>query len=186
MRSFAAHGVKLRGLPAWRLKRALAAGRGARRIENNLTGDLGKLVNVHGFDFIFHHYERYAVVLRKPIFEFTLHELLPLTFIDDRGRAWRPDRHFFTDGGSVPKCLQWAFDPLDALPGYIFHDAACLHGGLWCMEPGGYTFEFHKLGRYERDAMLYAIQEICGMGRIKRDLVWCGVRAFALVTGQWD
>jgi hypothetical protein len=46
-------------------------------------------------------------MLVTDIYEFTLDPENPLTLHMPDGTEMQPDRHFFTDQGSVPHCLDW-------------------------------------------------------------------------------
>lgn len=184
MRTFAEQGYRKSCANAFLLKRAIA--RGEPRIENILVGERGRIINLHGYDWVWHHDERYCLFLTKPIFEFTLHDPLPITFEDHNYDLWRPNRHGFSDGGSIPIVGQVFISPFSYLPIYIFHDDSCKNGGLWCLRYGDTEWRFVKLGRGARDDMLDDMAEVCGMGIIKRSVVHIGVRSFAFVTHQWD
>jgi len=184
VRVFAAQGYRKSIANAVMLKRAIA--KGEKRIENILTGKRGRIMNLHGYTWIWHHDERYCIVFTKPIFEFTLHEPLAITFEDHNHDLWRPNRHGFSDGGTVPIIIQPFISPFSYLPIYIFHDDSCEHKGLWCLRYGENEWKFVHLGRGARDDMLDDMAEVCGMGVVNRDAVHFGVRAFAFITGQWD
>jgi hypothetical protein len=70
---------------------------------------------------------------RKTKHEFWLDEFAPLTYVQDDGWMIQPDKHFWTDFGSIPLWLQW-YLPKDEFLGYFPHDSAYQSGkghGLW-------------------------------------------------------
>ena len=120
----------------------------------------------------------------KPIREVTLSETNPITYVDADGYGWQSDRHFKTDWGSVPRCVQLlpGYDR-ERYVGYLLHDSAynvhdAANGhGLWrtktvletSVDASGMisflpvqkflavreNFEFIRLDRGQVDAMLH-------------------------------
>jgi hypothetical protein len=66
-------------------------------------------------------------LFRVTLYEFTLSDLHPLTFRTPGHWHYRPDRHFVTDMGSIPRPLQLLFPKDEFLLSYLFHDSLCLH-----------------------------------------------------------
>jgi hypothetical protein len=126
-----------------------------------------------GYSLAVHHYEKTILRRNTAIYEFRLDADTPLTFAGADGVLWRPDRYFLTDLGSVPKVLQIAL-PKDECLGYLFHDSAYAHGGLWCSFLGS-AWAFTKMDRSEADALLRAMVA-AQWGWPKAAAVWAGVR----------
>lgn len=115
----------------------------------------------------------------KQLYEFQNYMPDPLTCVLPCMRIVRPDRHFTTDLGSVPKTLQ-ALAPIyfakDRFPkSYIFHDSHYKHGGGWFAIKGGW--EFRRLTRKQADDILREMVLLEGGSRIAARLIWAGVRA---------
>jgi hypothetical protein len=113
----------------------------------------------------------------KQIYEFTNHKNDPLTC--KMGLIlYRPDRHFYTDLGSVPKTFQkllprW-FAKDRFAKSYIFHDSAYKHKGVWVNVNG--KWEFRALTRKQADEMLYEMILLEGGSRAAARLIYAGVR----------
>lgn len=114
----------------------------------------------------------------KQIFEFTNNPDNPLT-CELRGNLYRPDNHFFTDMGSVPKALQLLcpkWFAKDRYPlSYIYHDSAYRHGGHWVAAPG--NWHFIPMTRKQVDNVLREMIILEGGGRANARTIWLGVRA---------
>ena len=68
---------------------------------------------------------------KRTLYEYHADPDAPMTFLI-RGVYIRPDRHGFTDMGSVPEFLQYLFCPKDLHnPSFILHDSACREHGLY-------------------------------------------------------
>jgi len=127
------------------------------------------------YDCPFHHWQ--GGFFGKEIYEFTNSALDPLTYSDDI--MLRPDNHFMTDLGSVPKLLQ-ATAPIwfakDRFPrSYIFHDSGYKHSGHWVAVKGGWHFV--KMTRKQVDRYLREMILAEGGSRSAANLVYAGVRA---------
>ncbi len=114
----------------------------------------GRFINYQGYKAPWHHNESSLIFFRKAIFEFSLDSKAPLIFEDKDGNWWMPDRHFFTDWGSIPITLQWLI-PKDTYLGYLFHDSGYKHHGLWFSEAGYQKFCFKKLTMTQANELLY-------------------------------
>lgn len=114
----------------------------------------------------------------KPRFEFTNDPRQPLTY-DDSVLLMRPDNHFMTDLGSVPRFLQKAvpiwFDRARFPKSYIFHDSAYLHGGHWCGVKG-HGFKFTPMTRKKVDELLRDMILAEGGSKMAARLIHAGVR----------
>lgn len=137
-------------------------------------------INLKGYEAPKVRDEKYCFGLLPPkaIYEFTLNSRFPLTlkFID--GFYYRPNKHFFTDQGSVPRLVQF-FVPKDRfLLSFIMHDSAYKDGGLWkCKEYDG-EYKFYKMTRSESDYFLQQmiLLEPTPGGLPSALTVWIGVR----------
>lgn len=114
----------------------------------------------------------------RQIYEFTNDPSQPLTYEDGNTNLIRPDRHTFTDLGSVPKLLQarlpgW-FAKDRYCPAYIFHDDAYARGGWWFAVAGGW--EFRKITRKQADQYLWQMCRDLGAGRANAYAIYVGVR----------
>jgi hypothetical protein len=116
------------------------------------TGMMGQ---AKGYDERLDHYDRWGWLWEKPIYEITINQSKPLTYIDTNGDLWQPDFHFLTDFGSIPP-------PLQSVPGldrerfanaYLFHDSSYTHKGLWMLNSTG-NYRFVGLERKKCDEML--------------------------------
>jgi hypothetical protein len=113
--------------------------------------------------------ERWGLLWRVPYFEFQIDLMCPLTFWDDDGTAYQPDRHVLpTDGGSIPPPL-WAIPGLSPqrLPrAYPFHDCAFRYGGLYARDRARPFdgFHFRRMGRRECNELLGRMAPADGAG----------------------
>jgi len=99
-------------------------------------------------------------IFPKAIYEFTLDEDDPLTFVDTDGTRIQPDRHLAeTDMGSVPWLAQLAIPKDRFLLSFLFHDSAYKHHGLYFAVAGSDLFVFVPLSRKEVDDLL---RQMCG------------------------
>jgi hypothetical protein len=115
-------------------------------------------------------------VFPRAIFEFTSEAVAPLSYETDTGRMIRPDRHFFTDGGSVPLLAESLIQRDAFLPAYLFHDSAYEHGGLFECPQGSDIFTFRPYTRAEADELLrQQILDLAGTATEAR-VVWLAVR----------
>ena len=114
----------------------------------------------------------------KELYEFTNDDADPLT-CELGCRLIRPDHHYLTDLGSVPKTLQYIcpkWFAKDRYPrSYLFHDSAYKHGAIWIGVPGGWKKV--KATRKEVDQMLYDMIILEGGSRANARTIWMGVRA---------
>ena len=127
-----------------------------------------------------------------PVYEFTLDAVNPLTFIQADGVAVQPDRHFFTDWGSIPKAVQLipGFDAHDWLA-FLFHDSGYQNAGLYFKAPIATGFEFVAMTRLEVDDWM--LNGIYAQGATERrerrahfagPIIYRAVRMFA--WAPWD
>jgi len=70
------------------------------------------------------------------VYEYTAKEK-PLTFVHSDGTRLQPDRHFFTNQGSIPRFPPFIrmFIPKDRFLGFYLHDSGYMDKGLWVLKP---------------------------------------------------
>jgi hypothetical protein len=126
-----------------------------------VSANHGHFLNIKGYTLV-EDKERSAAY-GKAIYEYTAVKKHPLTYVDKQGDLWRPDNHFFTDQGTVPKLPQILI-PKDRFLGFYFHDSARKFGGLWkwnvmALDNAPTTtrdlWVFQPLPIKQTDAMLY-------------------------------
>jgi hypothetical protein len=132
----------------------------------------------HGFDLDPAYQEKYLLFFPKMIYEYEADVKHPLTFVHPDGRQFRPDNHFFTDMGSVPRVLQILVPKDRFLLGFILHDSCYRFKGLWVSGNNGKSFLFTELLRAEADELLrlMAIYDPCPGNWLTSSAVWAGVR----------
>lgn len=102
----------------------------------------------------------------------------PLTYIAPSGLEIQPDKHFFTDFGSIPPPLM-AFPSLSRtrfFHSYLFHDSGCRHKGLWMRDSCYGPFTFRKLTRLEMDEWLSIWIGAQHGNATQRAMIYAGVR----------
>jgi len=113
-------------------------------------------------------------------YEFINSKRFPLTFHHPDGYLVRPDNHFVTDMGSVPKKLQglvpWLFAKDLWLRDYILHDSGYKHGGLWFAKHDVTIYIFCKMPRSRVDELLDLTIHASGGSCISSAPIWAGVR----------
>jgi hypothetical protein len=77
---------------------------------------------------------------RRPIYEYNRHKLTPVTLYVAPGVYVQPDRHFFTDMGSVPELIQYGIPKDLHNPSFVLHDWPCISHTLY--------FSSHPEGPY--------------------------------------
>lgn len=127
----------------------------------------------------------YLCIFTKALYEVRMDKLAPLTYTDEEGTEYRSNDVFETDFGTLPLVVQPVLPKDRFLLSYLLHDSACVNGGLFKKRPGEFKFTFVRMGRRERDNLLYSMILAEGGNVTQRLAVYVGVRAFAYVTGQW-
>ncbi|CAK0740921.1 hypothetical protein CCP3SC15_1110003 [Gammaproteobacteria bacterium] len=100
----------------------------------------------------------------KAIYEFNLSKDWPLTLVADNGRQYTPDRHYFTDMGSIPRFLQFLV-PKDRSLAFFTHDSSYEFGGLYI------NGIFCALTREQADDLLYQGM-LCDPIPVARPIAW--------------
>ena len=102
-----------------------------------------------------------------------LHE--GLAYFAPDGRAWAIPEGFEMDFGSIPEPLEW-------LPGLEPYGSEgdcpyALHDWLYYSHRSG---QDRCRDRKDADQILYDSLRVCGVGRVRAYVIWCGVR-----VGGW-
>ena len=124
---------------------------------------------------------------QKPIREFRLNLAAPLTYVDDAGTKWQPDRHFLTDWGSIPRVCQLmpGYDR-ERFVGFLLHDSMCIdHGaghGLWCKPQGAHEYHFEAIPSRQAHACLEPMLLADGA---RPSLAWAIARAVRWFGPRW-
>ena len=114
---------------------------------------------------------------KRTLYEYTADPCNPPTFCVEPHTFIQPDKHFFTDMGSVPEALQ-AIVPKDLhLPSFILHDSACGHKGLWYADALQGPYIFRRISSREAARLLGMSLYAAGY-RYRADLVYRAVRRF--------
>ena len=115
----------------------------------------------------------------KVRYEFRLYDPDPLTW-HAGGAEWQPDRHFSSDGGTIPRIIQCipALQKDRYWQSYGFHDSHYRYGGLYR------NGLFIRQGRKAADQRLYDQLLAEGATVATAKTVWGFVRAFGGFA--WD
>ncbi len=121
---------------------------------------------------------RWGMFWRIPLSQFTTGRL-PLTFHDFDGTAYQPDRHFPTDGGSIPPFM-WGIPFLQLNPmawprSYPLHDSLFTYGGLYVRRRGETYFKFREIPRVFGDGLLRRMVIADGAGMVDAAAIRLGV-----------
>jgi len=130
-----------------------------------------------GFEIRPDHQDKYLLIFKKTIYEFTLNEKNPLIFVHPDGTWYMPDRHFFTDQASIPRVLQ-TLVPKDRFIGPYLHDSCYRHKGLWVSRTQGRSWLFDDMLREEADELLrlMCIYDPFPTNRATAFAIWAGCR----------
>ena len=115
-----------------------------------------------------------------PLFEYRSQQVLPdLIYTDKNGTLYQLDRHFFTDGGSVPPSVRWMpfahLDPWNFPRAYLFHDCTYNFGGIYIKYPNDDVFKFRLRTRGETDALLSDMLFLDGATNIDERTIMSGI-----------
>jgi hypothetical protein len=163
--------------------------------------DIGYFVNqapCWGWSATFVHLERrgfWPFRYTVPLYEFSLHQDHPLTYVDHRGRQWRPDQHRYTyDGGTIPPPFRWMknYNALSYPRSYAYHDSAwdettdvpgfegeCLHG-LWMLDPAFKDSDWHfvQMTRNETNLLMRDMLLVEGASEAQAKAIYLAVERF--------
>ena len=114
------------------------------------------------------------------IYEYTAREKA-LTFVNKHGTRYQPDRHFFTDQGSIPRFPPFIrmLIPKDRFLGFYLHDSAYMDKGLWI------DGRFTPMTRKQVDDLLYdmILADPIPGSKATAGLVWSHVRMYGWTAG---
>lgn len=117
---------------------------------------------------------------RVPLFDYRWQQVLAdLTYIDDDGNQYQLDRHFETDGGSIPPAVRWMpfahLDPWNFARSYLFHDCTYGIGGCYIKYVGETTFKFRLRTREETDGLLGDMLPLDGATNADQKTIMSGI-----------
>lgn len=126
-------------------------------MSKNFIGQIGGLTPIMDEN----NMPKYHKVLwyRVPLFDYRWQQVLAdLIYIDDNGVKYQLDRHFETDGGSIPPVVRLTpfvhLDPWNFSRSYLYHDCVYQYGGLYIKYPEDSEFKFRLRTRNETDHLL--------------------------------
>lgn len=94
---------------------------------------------------------------RIPLFEYQCTNP-QLVYTDEIGVQYQLDRHFQTDGGTIPPLVRLMpgahLDPFNFIRSYLYHDCICLFGGLYIKYPHDSVFKFRLIKRERSNIFL--------------------------------
>lgn len=116
-------------------------------------------------------------------FEFTLSPIAPLTWVDESGREWQPDRHYVTDLGSIPRIVSWVPGYEPSRLAFLFHDSAYVPvpgrgHGLYARMNDFHHAAFASLTRAQADDLMRQMLISEGVRSSAARVIWAAVRAF--------
>ena len=96
---------------------------------------------------------------RIPLFEYRYQQVVSdMVYTDENGVQYQCDRHFLTDGGSIPPFVRLTpgvhLDPWNFPRAYLFHDCTYQLGGSYIKYPNEDIFRFRFRTRKETDDLL--------------------------------
>jgi len=129
-------------------------------------------------------YNKGLVWYRIPLFDYQENPGYPLIYTDTQGNQYSLDRHFETDGGSIPSLCQTIpfanLNPFNFPRAYLFHDSAYQYGGLYIKYAGETGFKFRLMTRKETDGSMPDWLYYDGANWWTRRVICTG-----LATGSW-
>ena len=114
---------------------------------------------------------------KRTIYEYTADHDAPLTYQFCNHGYLRPDKHGFTDLGSVPEILQLIIAKDLHNPSFIVHDSGCIYRGLWFSASLYGTYTFCPMGSRRMHELLDDMLTKAGYTR-RGALAESGCRAF--------
>ena len=116
----------------------------------------------------------------RPLYDFTLDPIDPLTFHSGDGLEIQPCRAFVTDLGSIPEVVQLLIPALDRARyarSYLFHDSAYVKHLAWARYSPKLPFARLQVTRQWADGYLRAMLLAEGAWQATAQTVYAGVRA---------
>jgi hypothetical protein len=97
----------------------------------------------------------------------------------------QPDRHYTSDGGSIPPILRWlpGLDPALHPEAYQMHDSMHRNGCVYRSEHLWGPYEGDTVTRAQADELLRLALLADGATRVKARAIWAAVRMFG--RGAW-
>jgi len=111
-------------------------------------------------------------------YEFDLDWKNPLTYRKADRVFIQPDRHGFTDMGSIPEPVQLIIPKDRFLASFIIHDSACRERGLYFGSCPVSPFVFAPISSIRAHSLLREMILAEGGAPWQARLVWAAVRAF--------
>ena len=113
------------------------------------------------------------------VWEFTNDADDPLTIHCRGGWLLRPDRHFLTDGGSIPRILRWVYDAWCFVRAFLFHDSGYESRGVWVAhELAREQWAFRHMTRQALDLLLRRLVPLDGGSLWDARIIYRAVRMF--------
>lgn len=121
-----------------------------------------------------------VLLYHVPLFDYRYQQELPdLIFTDASGIQYQLDRHFNTDGGSIPPIVRMApgvhLDPFNFPRAYLFHDCTYQYGGIYIKYVGEEKFLFRLRTRFETDVLLGTMLKYDGATNVDQKAVMGGI-----------
>jgi hypothetical protein len=117
---------------------------------------------------------------RVPLFDYKWQQVIPdLTYTDNIGVQYQLDRHFDTDGGSIPPIVRITpfvhLDPWNFARSYLFHDCIYQYGGIYIKYPTDDKFLFRLLTRQQTDQLLSDMLPLDGATNADQKVIMSGI-----------
>jgi len=116
-------------------------------------------------------------------YEFRLDPVAPLTFEHPNGFYVQPDRHGFTDLGSIPEILEPFVHRTSYEPSFLLHDSACREHGLYFSSQVEGPFVFCEIGSDAAHRLLRMTTRAEGAWR---QMSWAIYQAVYRFGPQWE
>ena len=111
-------------------------------------------------------------------YEFTLDHDMPLTYWHPGGFFIQPDRHGFSDLGSIPEQVEPLTHRNKFEPSYLMHDSMCRERGLYFSRLALGPFIFCPVASESGHRLLGMCIVAEGGGRIEAEAIWRACRRF--------
>lgn len=120
--------------------------------------------------------EKWGRIWIKTSYVFNIRPLRPLTLVCGN-MMFQPDRHFRSDGGSIPIPLQGlpGYGPFDS-DHYFFHDSGYTFHGLYVRVADTEQYVYCPLSRWEMDRLLRLGRINDGLRLTAAWAIWWAVR----------
>lgn len=156
------------------------------KLKEGFSGNAGKLSPLYNKKNL-PVYEK-ILFFKMPLFEYTACSEDPLIYTDSDDIQYQLDRHFETDGGSIPSIAQAVpflkLNPFDFLRSYLYHDCAFIYGGLYIKYKHETDFKFRLLNRVTSNSILKMMMPYDGASWIDTSIIYNFVKAGSVFV--WD